>query len=396
MKTLSLLLLALVSTLPAYTQKIPKVNITGVIHSSTKAIPQLAPKVSGAVARNGYKFSVGLTRTPAKQILNKHYQFVLESNRAAQLYKQLRLPQISPAQIRQEIEQTIVNNTLRTSLLENLDRGDIAAMEQDLSQYFLLDPQNMSFAQAANRYLQNHPHKPTWRLREAIQFGGKNSVEPPLLHDLNELSTQAASVKNTMTVDETQKLFSLYHRADELNAVIKAYIAQDTHTAQETSAFLDTLQEMQALYEELLAFARNSYSVQSTIQIYQKLLEDVEAVVAKHHRLPLITDPEERELALLFEPLVFHTLANQFEEIIPILTKLYELTEKYPANRFSEREAFFHIENFYNKHGFLPRSVQSRDFFDARTQEALLFEALTYWTQNSPAFVQKINKLVTP
>lgn len=372
----------------------------GKIHSAPKTLPQLAPKISSAVARNGYKFAVGLSNTPAKQILNKHYQFTLEYQRAAQLYKQIRLPQPDAAQIRLGIERNIVNNTLRTSLLKNLERGNIAGMEQDLSQYFLLDEQGaispQAFAEGTNGYLLNHPHKPTWRLREAIKFGGQRSIEPPLLRDMTEFSPVNGSIKNGMEPEETQELLALYTRADELNQLIKAHLAKETPTEQETAAFLDALQELHVLYQELLAFARNTHSVQNTLKIYQTLLEDVEAVVAKHHRLPQNTNPEERELANAFEPLVFHNAANQFEEIIPILNKLYALTEAYPAQRFSQREAFLHIENFYTKNGFLPRSVQSRDFFDTRQQEALMFEALTYWTKNSAQFAQKINKLAHP
>lgn len=362
--------------------------------------PQLTAKVSSAAARNGYRFSVGLSNTPAKQILNKHYQFILEYRRASQLYRQLQMPRLDVAQIRLGIERNIVNNTLRTSLLENLERGNIADMAIDLSQYFLLTPQGtispQTFAEDTNGYLLSHPHKPTWRLREAIKFGGQRSIEPPLVRDMIALSPVNGSIKNGMELEETQKLLSLYDRANELNQLIKAHLAKETPTEQETAVFLDALQELHVLYEELLTFARNTHSVQNTIKIYQTLLEDVKAVVAKHHRLPLRTNPEERELANAFEPLVFHNSANQFEEIIPILNKLYALTEAYPAQRFSEREAYFHIENFYTKNGFLPRSVQSRDFFDARQQEALMFEALTYWTQNSAQFVQKINRLARP
>ncbi len=406
MKTLIALLSAIIFTLPAYAQKFPKVNLTGAIKASNKAaqIPsQLTKQVSSTVLRTGQQLSVGLSNTTAKQILNRHYRFQLESSRAANLLQQLQTPAFDPAQIRQIVDQTIVNNTLRTSLLENLDRENIAGMKQDLSQYFQLSvtepfspAAREAFVADAGSYLQTHPLKPTWRLRETLQFGGMHDLRPRLMSDAIKMTPQAASTKNGLELEETQQLFSLYDRAEDLSGIIKKYVGKTTHTDRETAAFSQALEEMHALYADLLTLAKNSRSVQNTIKIYETLLADTEAIVAKHHRLPVWDNPEERPLAQIFDPLLFNNQSNQFEEIIPILNKLYILTETYPAKRFPENEAFFHLKNFYDKHGFLPRSVHERDFFDARPQEALMFETLTYWTRHSASFVQKVNALVNP
>ncbi len=85
-----------------------------------------------------------------------------------------------------------------------------------------------------------------------------------------------------------------------------------------------------------------------------------------------------------------------FEEIVPTLTKLYEITEMYPVQRLPESDCLEYVQEFVQKQGFLPRSVKMRDFFDTRKDEPMLFEAMTYWESNSAGFRSKIQRLRTP
>jgi len=407
MKTLILSIFAVLFALPAHAQlKVLSQGTKAASKASARASQQLTRQVS-AVARNAQAFTTGMTLSPTKRILNQHTQFQREYKRAAALYSRLQPgATVIPETLRAEINNTIINNTLKNTLLENMELGFISGMSLELEQYFNLADNfpvfstsagpDEAFAQAAKGYLTAHPHKPSWHLREIIKFGGMRAIKAGLSRALENYPLDAVAEFNGMTAEETKELLALYERAEILNERIKQFIAKDSFTLQDHEDILHTLREMHGLYAELLDFARNCRSVKFTLTIYQNLLNDMEAFIAVHHRAPLWQNTEERPLYTLFEPLVLGNKANQFEEIIPILTKLYAITETFPVKRLSERDALKNIQDFFNKEGFVPRSVQSREFFDTRTDEPMLFEAMTYWKKNSPAFAREIDKLVFP
>ena len=404
-KTPILLLSTLLLTLPAQAQLKGLSKAAGM---SSKAAGQLSRQVSREVSyvtRNAQAFAVGLSNSPTKHILNQRFQFQREYARAVALYQSLQAqPTVHPEKLRAQIEKTIINNTLRTSLLNNLDRGYFSGMTQDLEQYFNLTPKlpffsnksipEESFAIAARSYLTRHAHKPSWQLREVIKFGGMRAIRAEL--SMIAPSPQQAALAYNLNEKEAEQLFALYEQADILNAEIKEFIAKETHTQQEYEEVLVTLRQMNDLYEELLTFAKNSTSVRTTVEIYKNLLADMEKFVAEHHRAPIWQDPLERPLYHLFEPLVFGNQVNMFEEMIPIMTRLYELTEMYPAKRLSEQDTLKDIQEFKAKHGFLPRSVKIRDFFDIRHDEPMLVEAMSYWKLNSQKFVKELDQLMFP
>lgn len=410
MKILILPLSAIIFALPVYAQ--PKLPVIPTVSSAAKLTPQVSAAVKAAttpikpyIRFNAHAFTVGISNSPFKQILNRRYKFHLEYKRAGELYHQLQNPAFDPIRLRTEIENTIVNNTLRKSLIENLELGRLTSMSQDLDQYFLLSAElpvlsttpgiRESFALSAQGYLTNHPHKPSWQLREVIKFGDKHKIEQQF-ERWEDYPAKTIAGANGLEVEEYQQLLSMYSRADELNKTIKEYIAKTTHTEEENAAILATFREMYDLYDELVTFAQNSASVKNTVTIYKNLLTDMKAFVAEHNRAPIWQNEDERALYQLFEPLVFANQANQFEEIVPILNDLYALTEMYPVKRFSERDALKMVQNFHTKHGFLPRSVKTRDFFDLRPDEALTLEAMLYWKRNSPIFSREINNMRCP
>lgn len=405
MKTFILLLSAFLLTLPAQAQIKGLSKTAGVSAKVTEQITRQVAREASYVTRNARAFSVGLSFSPTKHILNQRFQFQQEYGRALRLYKNLQERTLSPEKLREQTQQTIVNNTLRTSLLNQLDRGELSGMTQEMEQYFNLTPKlpffstsadpSESFAREARGYLMRHNHKPSWQLREVIKFGGMRTIRLEL--SMDGVSPQQAALVHNLNEDEAKQLFALYERADMLNAKIKEFIAKETPTQQEDEDVLVTLRQMNDLYEELLAFAKNSTSVRTTVEIYNNLLADMEQFVAEHHRAPTWQDPLERPLYNLFEPLVFGgNQLNQFEEIIPILNKLYSLSETYPAKRLTEETTLQDIKAFHKKHGFFPRSVLIRDFFDTRTNEPMLVEAMSYWKRNSKAFADELNELMFP
>lgn len=405
-KTSILLLTTLLFTLPAQAQIKGISKAAGV---SSKAAEQLSRQVSRQVSgamRNAQAFTVGLSNSPTKQILNQRLQFQREYARAIDLYQNLQTSSVNPERIRTQIQQTIVNNTLRASLLNNLDKGLISNMTQELEQYFNLMPKlpffsssadpSESFAVSARGYLMLHAQKPSWQLREIIKFGGMNAIKLQCNHMYRGLTLQEELHAHNLDEDEAEQLLAMYARAEELNTTIKEFISKKSHSRQEYEEIMVTLQQMNDLYEKLLTFATNSTSVRSTVEIYKNLLADMQKFVAEHHRAPVWQNPLERSLHNLFAVLVFNNQINQFEEIIPLMTQLYEISEMYPAKRMTEKDALESIKAFKEKHGFWPRSVKIRDFFDARPKEAMLVEAGEYWKQNSADFTKKLNELMFP
>lgn len=406
MKTFILLLSAFLLTLPAQAQIKGISKTAGISAKATEQLTRQISREASYVTRNARAFSVGLSFSPTKHILNQRFQFQQEYDRALRLYKNLQEKTLSSDKLREQIQTTIVNNTLKASLLNQLDRGELRGMTQEMEQYFNLTPKlpffstsaapSESFAREARGYLMLHKHKPSWQLREIIQFGGMRAVQEQVSRFTEGIPQHEALAAYNLSEDEAKQLSAMYEQAEKFNGQIKAFLTQNTHSPQEYEDVLEILRKMNDLYDELLAFAKNSTSVKSTVEIYKNLLTDMEKFVAEHHRAPTWQDPLERPLHNLFEPLVFGNQLNKFEEIIPILTRLYSLSETYPAKRLTEETTLKNIKKFRDTHGFFPRSVLIRDFFDTRPDEPMLVEAMSYWRRNSKAFASELNELMFP
>lgn len=390
MKIIISLLSVLLVTLPAFSQTVP--------------VGKVARGLERA-HRNAQRFHTASLMTPSKQILNLQFRYKREYNKAVLLYQKIQLaPTGSYKNLAMDIQNGIVNNTLRNILLENLQRENFASMQQDMEAYFHLTPQlpifansaapAESFAYTAAGYLRRHPHKPSWRLREIISFGDMKHVKSDWEETLSNPERALSSPENFPPQEEAV-LTGLYQQAEEINGKIKDFIAKPQLTSTEHEEMVTLLRQAYLLYEELIQFAKNAPAVRETVEIYTQLTNEVEAFMKENHRAPEWKNPDERELANLFPVLVFQNRANEFEEMIPIMKKLYELTEKYPACRLSQRETLHFVKEFLKKHYHMPRSVRMRDFFDTKPDEAMLFEAMLYWQNASPEFNEKLLRLQT-
>ena len=129
MKTFILLLSALLLALPAPAQilsKLPK----------AVSLSKIEPAVSralNAAARNAKAFNTGLSSSWTKQILNQRFQFQREYKDALALHQYIQnFRPISRNVLRRRIQSTVINNTLRTSLLNQLNEEYFTGMEQEL------------------------------------------------------------------------------------------------------------------------------------------------------------------------------------------------------------------------------------------------------------------------
>ncbi len=325
---------------------------------------------AGVTQRTAHIYNLALSRSAAKKALNTRFIYTEEVQRASQMYQQIdRLNSLTPffKQLRKDIQENIVNHTLRTNLLRHLDQDNKKAMLNDLSDYYHLLPKYIptfhastdpaeTFAWDALGYLRRNPHKPNWALRQVLKTPG---------------------------VDELLK--------EEIRDMLK----QDTLSLQGTDYMINLLRLAYQQYSQTLADMLHDPSVQETLSIYKQLTDEMEIFTNVHNRAPRWENEDERDLYNRFETLLYQNQANWFEPVIPYLEKLYMFAEEFALPRLDEATTLRDAERFLQKFGELPRSVRLRDFINQRPQEALLYEAMLYWKAHSPAFQDKISNLTT-
>lgn len=403
MKTYILVLSVLTLTFPAYAQlgkQAPKALL-----NSAKITEQVTRQIAYSVPNNARCFHIGLSNSPAKQILSLRTQFQQEYESSLRLYYTIQQSQKTHdiSLLRETIEKTVVNNTLRKSLLSHLEANEFSSMEQEVEAYFHLTPRlpvfayssspTESFAQQAAGYLSRHTHKPSWKLREIIKFGHIRTIKPKLD---KALAQNGEIAFDGLTKEETQQLNELYSRAETANEQLRNFLFREKLSQSDREDLTVLLRQAYTGYENLLAFARNSQSVQNTLKIYTNLLADFEAFTAKHHRFPSWDIPEERMMLHLFNPLVFANQVNFFEEIQPVIIRLYRLTEQFPVTNSTERQTLDDLKKFVEKHGHQPRSVAHRTFTNTKPNEVLLYRDMLYWKEHSPAFAENLRELTFP
>lgn len=310
----------------------------------------------------------------AKQTLNTRFAYKEEIQRASQLYNRIQNATklgTHYAALRKDIESTIVNQTLRKSMLTHLENNRQASMLQELADYYHLAPKYIptfnatmppseTFAWNALIYMKKHPHKPTWALRHVLKTDG---IEEPL--------------KNA----------------------IRAFVKKDVIEADEQINFLNLLRAAYKQYTAVLDNAAKDDSVTETVAIYKELADALEIFTATHNRAPMGANKgEERGLFNRVGTLLYLNRSNQFEAIIPHLERLYALTERFPTPRHgSEQETLKDVIQFKEKYNRLPQSILLREHLTSLPpQEAMLYESMLYWKQHSTSFSQQLDRLMFP
>ena len=342
-------------------------------YKAAKVLPKKA-ELSPSITKSTYMYSRGLNATAAKVALNTRFAYQEEIQHASELYKRIQNASrfgTNSASLRQDIQNNIVNQTLRKSMLKHLEKDHPASMMQELAAYYHLEPSYIptfnatlhpseTFAWNALLYLTNHPHKPTWALRHVLKTDG---VDEPLKKAIREFIR-----KNKILPDEYNKLLSLLREAHEQ-------------------------------YTDILKDASAAPSVVETVAIYKELADSLEVFTATHNRAPLWeNEGEERDLFNRVGTLLYVNQVNQFEAIMPHLERLYILTEKYPTSRYSsEQETLEEVKRFKEKYNRIPQGVLLREHLTPLPpQEAMLYESMLYWKQHSASFNQQLNKLIFP
>ena len=221
---------------PAYGQKFP----TAIAPATTSRIL--------ASNRTWNMYHTALRTTAAKQVLNARFIYAEEVRQASQMYQKInRLnSQARDFQaLRKDIQENIINHTLRTNLLNHLKQNNKEAMLNDLAEYYHLLPKYVptfnastnpaeTFAWDAIGYLRSNPHKPNWALRQVLK---------------------------TPEVDAT------------LKQQIQKLLAKNEIPMQGIEKDINTLRQAYEQYAETLAAAEKDPSVVETINIYKQLGE---------------------------------------------------------------------------------------------------------------------------
>ena len=160
--------------------------------------------------------------------------------------------------LRRSIEKTIVNKTLRASLLKHMEEGHRSSMLHELEDYYHLTPNHVPlfyasmepaelFARHALEYLQNHPHKPNWPLRHILKTEG---IDPALKEEIRDVFNKGVVPPNRV------------------------------------NHILQVLQTVYLQYQHILKESEADGTVQATVAIYQYLADELETFTTTHKRLP--------------------------------------------------------------------------------------------------------------
>ena len=327
-------------------------------------------RVPSHVSQVAAIFKIASEYSPAKRVLNARYLYQRELREASKLYERARnaTPMTSDiVHLQTDIERTIVNNTLRASLLDHLQKGERSSILYELEDYYHLTSDYLptframmvseeSFARNALSYLKNHPHKPNWPLRHMLKTEG---IDPTLVKQIKKL------------------------------------INQDIIAEGKTGQALQLLQKLHKDYHRLLKESMIDEEVAETVAIYESLADEVEEFTATNHRAPKFRADEEyeRDLYNLIAVLAYHHQANLFEQVLPHIKRLYAVLERYPSPHYPRADVLRELGRFIEKNNILPRSIYERDIFNQYPNEDVLYESILYWRHQDPTFQQELEKL---
>lgn len=330
------------------------------------------------VTKNAEIFTTVLEPSIEKSLLRTQFAYKMEYIKAAELYGELRTLSLSPLALDMQrwstrIENTVVNKTLKKSLLKDLSTNNYSSMLNKIEAYYHLTPEFLPlpettllppdeaawFSKSALFYIQHNPHKPSLRLREILKHPNV---------------------------------------AKEIKIRLKEFLNMTGVPVSLEQEFLRVAEAGFRQYKTALELSQASESVTQTIQLYKDFLSDMKEFVAKYNRTPSFTGdlPGERALFNRALPLLASSEINQFEEMLPILKEIFTFMEMYPSKRYDRAYALTELSKFFKEKGFLPRPVATRGVLGDTYIEASLYETLRYWEIHDLDFRVDLGKIIYP
>lgn len=325
--------------------------------------PQIVNLLQTATPENGNHNLIIVQDSPALTALiklrdeTKFYQ--PEIDQGYRLLQKLdEVQQLTPA-VLADIQADIAalhNNSLQQFLTESLQRGDIAAMRQDLTDYYLLNGKDM--AQSSYEYLMRHPHKPTLALRRLLR--------QPLVD--KELQQAAANL--------LQKNLSTPAEKEEAWKIIKQMVEQ---------------------FQSRVQIVNHSLNLTERLSYYEYKAQELEDFIALNGRRPKWNTPNKEEAKLYkeLEWIFLHTDKLYVEELQQAYKKVLDLWNAHTPKYLSYEETIEAFEDFVAKTGrAYPRNYRnSPEKENVPDTEAQLYDDLAHWQLERPEIISTLTQI---
>ncbi len=317
----------------------------------TLVTPQAKAAADADLPDNNILFKTRIASVPLeKEILllmaSEEAFYAPEIEAAKQIRQQIFNKKVMTPEGKNEISQAIVdhikNPTLRTMLLNSLERFDIGSMALDLMDYFSLDK---TFEQAAFDYTIRHPHR--------INLNMRRLMYNPLVDD-------------------------------GIKTRLRYFIEAPVISPESYPQFRIVLRAAHLQFQLRLSAAKQSDIIQAHAQYLQDITNRLSDFIVKNNRLPKwnTRSLNERELFDELDWLYAHKSLNNFDPLTDYWKALQTIVDSAPPHILPLQETVTLYEEFVKTtHRTYPHSVREKLKKDeiAFEQEELLWDSLEHW-----------------
>lgn len=366
MKTLLIALLLVSTPCASVFAQGPFRNLSKVLakqvikRSSKKAANTLKARMKATrtkaakLAMTGDRIELLMQKTAAKDLLARRYIYNQEIQHMAKTLPQVQALATAPntallATVKTLIQDKVINQTLKTTLLSLMAKRKYTQMAQELADYYAvpLDRDLLTLSkkstrelmvESALRYAKRHPHKPNLPLRELLK---SSKVSP------------------------------------RTKANIQRFLDNSVLLNQFPDEFRNFVRSAHKQHYKGLRQALNAKEIQTSIQTYNQTIEELSRFVAKNKRQPWWNSNQaERNLYNKIQLLVVHNVTNTFYEAEVAKQKIRNILAKYPHRSF---EAFYKdYSSFIKTNHRKPEMITVHP--KASKRERQLYEEMMYFT----------------
>ena len=173
------------------------------------------------------------------------------------------------------------------------------------------------------------------------------------------------------------------------------FVAMDEILPQYENSFLTFLRTAHKQHTAGLTSARTAEDITITVGVYQELLAELEQFTSTFHRSPRWNSNEdERRLYNKVLMLITYNQVNQFKQVLPYISQIKNLLNKYPSIGLTTYETLEKLRTFIEETGHFPRQISEAKPGEVIPEEELhLYECMVYWSTVNKNFATKITEL---
>ena len=289
--------------------------------------------------------------------------------------------QEATSRLKQAIEETIVNKSLKEALLRSLEEQNLNMLITDLADYYTL-PKNYivslnvkhltglnsteAFVESATNYLLRHPHKTNFTLRQLLKHPAVS---------------------------------------EQLKGNIQHFLQIPVISAEDVPYLKNLLAEIYGQHVRTISLSKSSPQIQKAYASHVAMRIELEKFIAQHGRMPKFntTSLEERNLKTNIDFLLNHAqlFPTSISEIRAEIKAIAELAEKYEIHYPSQEVVLEKFEQFVKNtgrtwtRGFEPEEVSGNAKLQpVSVEEAQLHEEICYHISNDSYFYSKLQNIV--